>query len=95
MPYADNGMRDFFLDKDGRIWFGTRPTTASAIFISLASSARPTPTDAAVERAAVRSYLQAGPQATACRRANKPGRDPVARRDANRAVRFYLSAGRK
>jgi len=63
MPYADNGMRDFFLDKDGRIWFGTRPTTASAIFISPASSAMPTPADAAAERAAVRSY---------CRRARKP-----------------------
>jgi Two component regulator propeller len=34
MPYADNGMRDFFLDKDGRIWFGTPPNTGSAIFIS-------------------------------------------------------------
>jgi Two component regulator propeller len=93
VPYTDNGMRDLFLDKDGRIWFGTPPNNRVGYFYLASSSARPTPTDAAVERAAVRSYLQAGPQATACRRANKPGRDPVARRDANRVVRFYLSAG--
>jgi streptogramin lyase len=25
VPYTDNGMRDLFLDKDGRIWLGTPP----------------------------------------------------------------------
>ena len=42
MPYTDNGMRDFFLDKEGRIWFATLPTTASATSISPPSSATPT-----------------------------------------------------
>jgi hypothetical protein len=32
MPYADNGMRDFFLDKDGRIWFGAPPNNRVGYF---------------------------------------------------------------
>jgi sugar lactone lactonase YvrE/cytochrome c5 len=32
MPYTDNGMRDFFLDKDGRIWFGTPPNNRVGYF---------------------------------------------------------------
>ena len=32
MPYTDNGMRDFFLDKEGRIWFGTPPNNRVGYF---------------------------------------------------------------
>ena len=32
MPYTDNGMRDFFLDKAGRIWFGTPPNNRVGYF---------------------------------------------------------------
>jgi hypothetical protein len=32
MPYTDNGMRDFFLDKDGRIWYGTPPNNKIGYF---------------------------------------------------------------
>jgi len=32
MPYTDNGMRDFFLDKDGHIWFGTPPNNRVGYF---------------------------------------------------------------
>ena len=39
MPYTDNGMRDLFLDKDGRIWFGTPPNNRVSYFY-LASKQR-------------------------------------------------------
>ena len=32
MPYTDNGMRDFFLDKAGHIWFGTPPNNRVGYF---------------------------------------------------------------
>ena len=32
MPYADNGMRDFFLDKEGRIWYGSPPNNKIGYF---------------------------------------------------------------
>ena len=32
MPYADNGMRDFFVDKDGRMWFGSPPNNRVGYF---------------------------------------------------------------
>ena len=32
MPYTDNGMRDFFLDKDGHIWFGSPPNNKIGYF---------------------------------------------------------------
>jgi virginiamycin B lyase len=32
MPYTDNGMRDFFLDNAGRIWFGTPPNNRVGYF---------------------------------------------------------------
>jgi virginiamycin B lyase len=32
MPYTDNGMRDFFLYKEGRIWFGTPPNNRVGYF---------------------------------------------------------------
>src|SRR5262249_17222811 len=32
MPYTDNGMRDFFVDKDGRMWFGTPPNNRVGYF---------------------------------------------------------------
>ena len=32
MPYADNGMRDFFLDKEGRMWFAAPPNNKVGYF---------------------------------------------------------------
>src|SRR5262249_1954423 len=32
MPYTDNGMRDFFVDKDGRMWFATPPNNRVCYF---------------------------------------------------------------
>ena len=32
MPYVDNGMRDFFLDKDGRIWYASPPNNKIGYF---------------------------------------------------------------
>jgi hypothetical protein len=32
MPYSDNGMRDFFLDKDGHIWYGSPPNNRIGYF---------------------------------------------------------------
>jgi virginiamycin B lyase len=32
MPYADNGMRDFFLDKDGHMWYGSPPNNRIGYF---------------------------------------------------------------
>jgi hypothetical protein len=32
MPYADNGMRDFFVDRDGRMWFGSPPNNRVGYF---------------------------------------------------------------
>jgi hypothetical protein len=32
MPYVDNGMRDFFLDKDGRFWYGSPPNNKIGYF---------------------------------------------------------------
>src|SRR5262245_48649622 len=63
MPYTDNGMRDLFLDKDGRIWFGTPPNIRVGYFY-LASEQR---------HAATRRGCGASPRyAFTCRRARKP-----------------------
>ena len=32
MPYVDNGMRDFFVDKDGKMWFATPPNNKVGYF---------------------------------------------------------------
>ena len=32
MPYTDNGMRDFFLDNDGRFWYGSPPNNKVGYF---------------------------------------------------------------
>ena len=32
MPYTDNGMRDFFPDKQGRLWYGTPPNNRVGYF---------------------------------------------------------------
>ena len=32
MPYADNGMRDFFVDREGRMWFGSPPNNRVGYF---------------------------------------------------------------
>jgi len=32
VPYTDNGMRDFFLDKDGRFWYATPPNNKIGYF---------------------------------------------------------------
>jgi hypothetical protein len=32
MPYADNGMRDFFLDQDGHMWYGSPPNNRVGYF---------------------------------------------------------------
>jgi hypothetical protein len=32
MPYADNGMRDFFLDNDGHMWYGSPPNNRVGYF---------------------------------------------------------------
>ena len=32
MPYADNGMRDFFLDADGHMWYGSPPNNRVGYF---------------------------------------------------------------
>ncbi len=32
LPYTDNGLRDFFLDKEGRMWFGTPPNNKIGYF---------------------------------------------------------------
>ncbi len=40
MPYTDNGMRDFFLDKDGRMWFGTPPNNKDRLLLRLEPAAQ-------------------------------------------------------
>jgi hypothetical protein len=32
MPYTDNGMRDFFLDKEGHMWYGSPPNNRVGYF---------------------------------------------------------------
>jgi hypothetical protein len=32
MPFAENGMRDFFLDAQGHIWFGSPPNNKVGYF---------------------------------------------------------------
>ena len=32
MPYVDNGMRDFFLDKAGYFWYGSPPNNRIGYF---------------------------------------------------------------
>ena len=32
MPYSDNGMRVFFLDKDAHIWYGSPPNNRAGYF---------------------------------------------------------------
>ena len=32
-PYSENGMRDFFLDREGRIWWGSQPNDRVGYFL--------------------------------------------------------------
>ena len=32
-PYAENGIRDFFPDKEGRMWWGSQPNDRIGYFI--------------------------------------------------------------
>jgi len=95
MPYTDNGMRDLFLDKDGRIWFGTPPNNRVSYFYLVQQAANADARRRGCESSRGTLLLAGGPASHGEARQREKARPGLARRDANRAVRFYPRAGRK